>query len=250
MCFHRLCRVVSLILRSVAPPLPCVFPLPSRAKTPPLPRDSTAFYCGPQVKNVPAGGSPYATTTAEVKDATVKELLHGVRVAVEEKAFEKAAAERQKASGKTRRVPPPCDDVHEDCDFYAGEGECENNQAWMKINCKKSCGEPFGPPSIHIPPTPTQPPSLTPSHLHSPSLPLTLALPHPCPAALTAPCGNTVRAGGCVDESHFFESEHIKHLKGQKGIKKFAKKDGSALTPPPPRPYRFHFHPCRRHRRR
>ncbi len=33
-----------------------------------------------------------------------------------------------------------CKDIHGYCSIYEQEGECENNEEWMRIYCKKACG--------------------------------------------------------------------------------------------------------------
>lgn len=36
---------------------------------------------------------------------------------------------------------PGCEDLHEHCAFFAGDGQCTNDKVkeWMSENCKKSC---------------------------------------------------------------------------------------------------------------
>jgi len=34
-----------------------------------------------------------------------------------------------------------CEDSHKHCSYWASQGECSKNGAWMLVNCKKSCNQ-------------------------------------------------------------------------------------------------------------
>ncbi len=89
-------------------------------------------------RRVQSGGNSYATMTTPVKTATLHELTQGAREAIKQAHYEQRSREAAEAAGKA--PPPPCEDTHEDCGFFAEEGECENNQEWMVKNCPKACG--------------------------------------------------------------------------------------------------------------
>ena len=90
------------------------------------------------VKRVQSDGNEYGTLTTAVATAHLKELIVGLKSTIKQQEYDRRAAENLKALGKA--PPPPCRDEHEDCDFFASEGECEQNVHWMEKNCKKSCG--------------------------------------------------------------------------------------------------------------
>jgi hypothetical protein len=89
-------------------------------------------------RRVQSGGNSYATMTTPVKTATLHELTQGAKEAIKQAQYEQRSREAAEAAGKAS--PPACEDTHEDCGFFAEEGECDNNQEWMVKNCPKSCG--------------------------------------------------------------------------------------------------------------
>ena len=90
------------------------------------------------VKRVQSDGNEYGTVTTPVATAHLKELTVGLKSSIKQEEYNRKAQEHLKALGKA--PPPPCRDEHEDCEFFASEGECDNNVHWMQKNCKKSCG--------------------------------------------------------------------------------------------------------------
>jgi thiol-disulfide isomerase/thioredoxin len=90
------------------------------------------------IKRVQGDGNPYATLTTPVKTAILKELIAGAKEAIRQRLYDEKSRATLEAHGKA--PAPPCKDEHEDCEFFAGEGECDNNAAWMAKNCRKSCG--------------------------------------------------------------------------------------------------------------
>ena len=89
-------------------------------------------------RRVQSGGNSYATMTTPVKTASLHELTQGTKDAIKQVQYEQRSREAAEAAGKA--PPPACEDVNDDCGFFAEEGECENNQEWMIKNCPKSCG--------------------------------------------------------------------------------------------------------------
>jgi hypothetical protein len=49
----------------------------------------------------------------------------------------KAAVE---AGAAAQKIDPTCVDEHENCAYWAKSGECDNNEGFMKVSCKASCG--------------------------------------------------------------------------------------------------------------
>ena len=89
-------------------------------------------------RRVQSGGNSYATMTTPVKTATLHELTQGAKDAIKQAQYEERSRAAAEAAGKA--PPPTCEDTHDDCGFFAEEGECENNQEWMSKTCPKSCG--------------------------------------------------------------------------------------------------------------
>lgn len=89
-------------------------------------------------RRVQSGGNSYATMTTPVKTATLHELTQGAKDAIRQAQYEERS--RAAAEEKGDAPPPTCEDTHEDCGFFAEEGECDNNQEWMVKHCPKSCG--------------------------------------------------------------------------------------------------------------
>jgi len=94
----------------------------------------------------------------------------------------------------TTPAPPPpptpgsCSDQNQNCPAWAASGECENNPAYMLVNCRQSCGVCSSPTTPSPPPPPTPQPTPAPAPLP----PSTTPAPTPgcCRFAQGCDCGD------------------------------------------------------------
>jgi len=72
-----------------------------------------------------------------------------------------SASDQTCSAGDETCTSPECQDDHDHCSFWASEGECDSNPAYMLQNCKVSCGQCTEKPSVATTPKPSSKPSST-----------------------------------------------------------------------------------------